>query len=100
MDKGRADGVKAGVEYDVVQKGRAFVRNEGIGLAYSPEEVTGKLRIERADEEVSMGVLARQGFFDRIGIGDEIILQNEQAPALPPDTLADPELRALLRALR
>ena len=100
IDKGRADGVKAEQEYDVVKKGQAFVRNDGIGLAYSPEDVVGKLRIERADEEVSMGALARQGFFDRIGIGDEILLPNEQTPAPPPDTVADPELRALLRTLR
>jgi tetratricopeptide (TPR) repeat protein len=100
IDKGRADGVTAGLEYDVVKKDRAFVRNEGIGLAYSPEDVVGKLRIEQADEEVSMGILARQGFFDRIGIGDEILLPSEQAPAAPPDTVADPELRALLRTLR
>jgi tetratricopeptide (TPR) repeat protein len=100
IDKGRADGVQADLEYDVVRKGRAFVRNEGIGLAWSPEDVAGTLRIERADEEVSMGILTRQGFFDRIGIGDEIILRNEEAPAIPPDTMADPELRALLRTLR
>jgi tetratricopeptide (TPR) repeat protein len=100
IDKGRADGVKAEQEFDVVKKGQSFIRNEGIGLVYSPEDVVGKLRIERADEEVSMGVLARQGFFDRIGVGDEIIAQDEQAPAAPADTVADPELRSLLRTLR
>jgi hypothetical protein len=47
-----------------------------------------------------MGVLARQGFFDRIGIGDEIIARDEQAPAIPADAVADPELRSLLRTLR
>jgi tetratricopeptide (TPR) repeat protein len=100
MDKGRADGVQAGLEYDVVKKGQAFIRSEGIGLAYSPEDVAGTLRIDRADEEVSMGALARQGFFDRISIGDEIILQSEKPAANPADTPADPELRSLLRALR
>ncbi|GHV77911.1 hypothetical protein AGMMS49942_27320 [Spirochaetia bacterium] len=100
IDKGRADGVKAETEYDVVKKGQPFVRNEGIGLDYSPGDVVGKLRIERADEEVAMGILARQGFFDRIGIGDEIILQNEKPADKPPDTMADPELRSLLRSLR
>jgi hypothetical protein len=100
IDKGRADGVRAEAEYDVVKQGRSFVRNEGIGLAYSPEDVAGKLRIERADEEVSLGVLTRQGFFDRIGVGDEIILRNETPQANQADTVADPELRALLRALR
>jgi tetratricopeptide (TPR) repeat protein len=100
IDKGRADGVAAGLEYDVVKKGQAFIRNDGIGLGYSPEDVVGKLRIEQADEEVSMGALARQGFFDRIGIGDEILLLTDQAPVVPPDAIADPELRALLRTLR
>ncbi|MDR3123817.1 MAG: tetratricopeptide repeat protein [Treponema sp.] len=100
IDKGRADGVKAELEYDVVKSGQAFVRNEGIGLAYSPGDVVGKLRIERADEEVAVGTLARQGFFDRIGIGDEIILQDEQAPPAPAEAMADPELRSLLRTLR
>jgi tetratricopeptide (TPR) repeat protein len=100
IDKGRADGVKAELEYDVVKKGQSFIRNEGLGLAYSPEDVVGKLRIERADEEVSMGVLTRQGFFDRIGIGDEIIFHDEQAPPIPADAMADPELRSLLRSLR
>ncbi|GHT87074.1 hypothetical protein FACS1894137_13630 [Spirochaetia bacterium] len=47
-----------------------------------------------------MGTLTRQGFFDRIGIGDEIILQNEKTADKPPDTMADPELRSLLRSLR
>jgi tetratricopeptide (TPR) repeat protein len=100
MDKGRADGVQAGLEYDVVKKGQAFIRSEGIGLAYSPEDVAGTLRIDRADEEVSVGILARQGFFDRIAIGDEIILQSEKPAPNPADTMADPELRSLLRALR
>jgi tetratricopeptide (TPR) repeat protein len=100
MDKGRADGVQAGLEYDVVKKGQAFIRSEGVGLAYSPEDVTGTLRIDRADEEVSAGVLSRQGFFDRIGIGDEIIRQNETPAANSADAMADPELRSLLRDLR
>jgi tetratricopeptide (TPR) repeat protein len=100
LDKGRADGVKAEIEYDVVKKGQPLVRNEGIGLAYSPEDVVGTLRIERADEEVSMGVLTRRGFFDRIGMGDEIILQNEKPIVPQPDAMADPELRSLLRTLR
>jgi tetratricopeptide (TPR) repeat protein len=100
IDKGRADGVTAETEYDVVKQGRSFVRSEGVGLMYSPGDVVGKLRIERADEEVSLGVLSRQGFFDRIGVGDEIILQNEAPQANQADAVADPELRALLRALR
>jgi hypothetical protein len=100
IDKGRVDGVRADTEYELVKKGQAEIRNEGIGLVYSPADVVGKLKIDRADEEVATGILTRQGFFDRIGIGDEIILQSEKPPPAQSDAAADPELRSLLRTLR
>jgi hypothetical protein len=108
IDKGRADGVKDGAEFEIVRKGRVEILNEGIGLVYSPDDVVGKLIVEKADEEVSAGRLSRQGFFDQIGAGDDVFL----APPKPGDSgaggaaksesllPADPELRALLRILR
>jgi tetratricopeptide (TPR) repeat protein len=126
IDKGRLDGVKAGTVYDVVKKGAVTSRSEGVGLSYAQEEVVGTLVINTADEEVSSGTITRKGFFDRISVGDEIILQvpePEASSAVEPDTrnpiqrlfqpaqtdtaepavttpAADPELRALLRTLR
>ncbi|MDR3334114.1 MAG: tetratricopeptide repeat protein [Treponema sp.] len=101
IDKGRADGVSAGTVYEVVKKGRSLVLNEEIGLSYAADDVVGTLVIESADEEVAAGILSRNGFFDRISTGDEIILQ-PQPPEKPPtpEPMADPELRTLLRALR
>jgi hypothetical protein len=101
IDKGRADGVAADVVYEVVKRGRPAILHEGVGLYYSPEDVVGTLRIERADEEVAQGVLSRSGFFDLIGEGDEIILQDQKTEqTLPAEAAANPELRALLRSLR
>jgi tetratricopeptide (TPR) repeat protein len=101
IDKGRSDGVKDGAEFDVVLKGRVELLNEGIGFSFAPEELVGKITIEKADEEVSAGRLARTGFFDRIGPGDEIIIaaakSNTQSSVSLP---SDPELRVLLRMLR
>jgi tetratricopeptide (TPR) repeat protein len=100
IGKGRADGVRNGNVYDIVKKGRVSVRNDGIGLVYSAGDIVGTITIRETDEECSAGVLARNGFYDRIEPGDEIILQGEQpAPAASP-AAADPELRALLRMLR
>jgi len=101
IDKGRADGVKNGDEFNVVMRGRTDILNEGIGLIFTPDDVVGKLTIESADEEVSVGRLTRNGFFDRIGPGDEVILiaettQPQSSLSLP----GDPELRTLLRILR
>jgi tetratricopeptide (TPR) repeat protein len=101
VDKGRVDGVKAGNVYDVVKKGRSQIANEGIALLYSADDLAGKITIDSVDEEVAAGTLARNGFFDRIEPGDEIILQAEKEDkAAPPETAANPELRSLLRTLR
>jgi len=101
IDKGRADGVKDGAVYDVILKGRTGILNEGIGLVFAPEDVVGKITIEKADEEVSAGRLARNGFFDRISPGDEVFLIPEKKDNLSKPVLpSDPELRALLRMLR
>jgi hypothetical protein len=56
--------------------------------------------IESVDEEVASGTLARNGFFDRIEAGDEIILQVSGDSKKPPETAANLELRTLLRTLR
>jgi tetratricopeptide (TPR) repeat protein len=102
IDKGRADGVKDGDVFEVVRRGSAGILNQGIGLVYAADDVAGKITIEKADEEVSSGVLTRSGFFDRISEGDEIFLVPEENAALPqePAVPMDPELRSLLRTLR
>lgn len=101
IDKGRVDGVKDGDVYDVVKKGRPVILNEGIGLSYTSDDLLGTIAITGADEEVSSGALSRNGFFDRITEGDEIILQAKKDETAPPsESGINPELRALLRTLR
>jgi tetratricopeptide (TPR) repeat protein len=101
INKGRVDGVKNGDVYDVVKKGRPAVLHEGIGLSYTTDDLAGKITIEHADEEVSSGTLSRNGFFDRIALGDEIILQAQKDENAPPaEPGINPELRTLLRTLR
>jgi hypothetical protein len=101
IDKGRVDGVKNGDVYDVVKKGRPLILNEGIGLSYTSDDLAGRITIENADEEVASGVLSRNGFFDRIAEGDEVILQAKKDETTPPaESGINPELRALLRTLR
>ena len=101
IDKGKADGVKVDAIYEVVKKGRPMILNEGMGLNYSDGDVVGTLVITEADEEVAVGNLTRNGFFDRIAPGDEVILQEQkQAGGPAADSMADPELRALLRTLQ
>ncbi|MDR1836206.1 MAG: tetratricopeptide repeat protein [Treponema sp.] len=100
INKGRADGVTVNAVYDVVKRGRPQIANEGIALVYSPDELVGTLTISNVDEEIAIGALTRNGFFDRIEPGDEIIFQPERVNRPTVETAANPELRTLLRALR
>jgi tetratricopeptide (TPR) repeat protein len=102
MDKGKADGVKEKDVYDIVKRGSVTVKNEGIGLVYTPDDVVGTLTVDQVDEQVAAGSLTRNGFFDRITAGDEIIkkVAEKTSKASPSEAPIDPELRSLLRALR
>jgi hypothetical protein len=101
IDKGKADGVALDTVYEVVKRGQTALLNEGVGLNYSAGDVVGTLLITQIDEEVAVGTLTRNGFFDRIAPGDEVVLQTgkPQDPAAA-ESMADPELRTLLRTLR
>jgi len=100
INKGRADGVEAGAVYDIVKKGRSQTANEGISLVYNADELVGTIAITNVDEEIAVGNLTRNGFFDRIENGDEIIFQPENTSRPASESAANPELRALLRTLR
>ncbi|MCL2210838.1 MAG: tetratricopeptide repeat protein [Treponema sp.] len=100
INKGKADGIVTETVYDVVKRGRPQPANEGLALVYSNDELVGKLTITNIDEEISIGSLQRNGFFDRIEPGDEIILQSKRQVQQTGETAANPELRALLRTLR
>ena len=100
INKGRADNVRTDTVYDVVKKGQPLTANEGISLVYSNDELVGRLTITNVDEEIAIGTLARNGFFDRIEAGDEVILQAARSQQPANETAANPELRALLRSLR
>ena len=100
INKGKADGIQAETVYDVVKRGRAQTANEGIALVYSGDELVGKLTISNIDEEIAIGTLQRNGFFDRIEPGDEIILNANRTEKPAAESAANPELRSLLRSLR
>jgi tetratricopeptide (TPR) repeat protein len=102
IDKGRMDGIQADAEYEVVKQGVAEIATDGIALRYPESAVAGTFQAAQIDEEVSEGTLTRRGFFDRIAVGDEVILQPkpDQVSASPPVPAAGPELQALLRSLR
>ena len=102
IDKGKADGVAKSNTYQIIRKGSATVKNEGLGLTYTQQDIIGTLVIDEVDELVAQGTATRAGFYDEITSGDEVIAlpAKGSSPIPPKNETIDPELRALLRALR
>lgn len=102
IDKGRADGVAKSNTYQIIKQGSASIKNEGVGLSYTQGDMVGTLVIDEVGELLAQGTVSRAGFYDEIQSGDEVISlhENGSSPVPPKDQSIDPELRALLRALR
>jgi len=102
IDKGKADGVEKGNSYQIIKKGSATVKNEGIGLIYTQQDVIGTVVIDTVDELIAQGTATRAGFYDEITSGDEVIALPEKGanPVPQKNETIDPELRDLLRTLR
>lgn len=103
IDRGKPDGVAVGTSYTIIKKNAPMVQSEGIGLVYSPSDVVGTIKITEVDDYCAFGTLTREGFFDRISVGDEVLLvEGEKAPSNASQTTVpvDPELRELLQRLR
>jgi tetratricopeptide (TPR) repeat protein len=102
IDKGRIDGILPDTEYEIVKQGVAEIATDAVALKYPGSAVVGTFTPAKIDEEVSEGTLTRRGFFDRLAVGDDVLLQPayDPAPAQPAAPRISPELQALLRTLR
>lgn len=106
IDKGKADKVADAAVFDLIKKGKLELKSEGIGFKYLPDDVAGTFTVNEIDEEIAAGTLVRQGFFDMISPGDDIIERAKTDDSKPVagkpagTTDTDPELRTLLRTLR
>jgi tetratricopeptide (TPR) repeat protein len=100
IDKGKIDGVADDAVFDIIKKGKLEIKSEGIGYKYLPADIIGSFAVNQVAEEITLGTITRQGYFDSIALNDEIILKSETNTAEENSDIADPELRSLLMKLR
>lgn len=74
VDLGKSDGFKAGDKLLVLRGSGLAVAPNGLGPSYPQDAVVGSFTITRVDEELSEGKLASADFFDRVNVGDEVLL--------------------------
>jgi tetratricopeptide (TPR) repeat protein len=97
---GKNDGVKAGDAFLIVKKGTVSLRNEGFGAEYRSQDVLGVFTVDKVDEEISQGAMAKSAFFDMINQGDEVVPKAEEKKAEAGQDAALPALYDIVKAIR
>lgn len=75
VDLGKTEGMETGLVLDVIKKGSIRTADSAPGVTFDERALLGQIEIERADEEISQGVLKQNSFYDRVNIGDEVLVK-------------------------
>lgn len=75
IDLGKSENIVKDAQFKIIRKNCVKVADSGIGLSYQNKDVVGTLKVTLAGEEVSEAEIISHGFYDKINIGDEIILE-------------------------
>ncbi len=78
IDIGRFNNVKKNDELLIIKKGGLTFNTEQMGFLYKKKDIVGKFKVSAVDEMVSEGRVIKNGFFDLINPGDEIIYQRKK----------------------
>lgn len=92
VDLGTVEGMKEGVILDVVKAGTVQTADKGPGVVFDEKNLLGTITITRAGEEIAEGTLVQNGFYDRVNVGDEVLVQ------FRPDTRSDADGQILENA--
>lgn len=75
VDLGSVEGMKADVVLDVIKAGKIVTNDKGLGVTFEEKNLLGTIKINRAGEEISQGTLSQTGFYDRVNVGDEVLVK-------------------------
>lgn len=75
IDLGKSENITKDSKFKIIKKVNLKTADSGIGLFYKDDDVVGTLTVSVGGEEVSEAEITSHGFFDRINVGDEIILE-------------------------
>lgn len=112
LDAGRLDGVSVGQTWNIIAKGGIKTADFGPGIVYGESDVLGTVTLSAVGEEISSGMLVQNGFYDRVNVGDLIVLQAQSledepvvegaydVPYVEGQSAASPQEPALLQLLR
>lgn len=100
VNLGRVDGLKVGDVLTLASPDAYVLKGDAPGFVFSAERKTGTFTVAKVDDLIAAGTVKREGFFDKINLGDVILRDGEsQGKNLQP-TAAFPFLYNKIRAIR
>lgn len=76
IDLGTVEGMEKDAVLDVVKAGAIKTADKGPGVTFDKRDYLGKITVSQAGEEISQGTLEENGFYDRVNVGDEVLLRS------------------------
>lgn len=87
VDLGTVEGMKKDVVLDVIKAGKIQTSDKGLGVTYEDKDLLGTITLNRSGEEISQGTLSQSGFYDRVNVGDEVLVKFRPDEASAEDAL-------------
>ncbi|MCR5724750.1 MAG: tetratricopeptide repeat protein [Treponema sp.] len=85
VDVGKTEGMVRGAVLDVVKAGSVHVSDKGPGVIFNDKDKLATITISAVGEEIAQGALVQPGFYDRVNVGDEVLIRS-----LPEGSEPDP----------
>jgi tetratricopeptide (TPR) repeat protein len=74
VNMGRMQGISPDEVFLIIKNNGIELSMDSIALEYDEDDVLGRLTVTETDENLSLGIIETENFFDEINIGDELIL--------------------------
>ena len=87
VDLGTVEGMKKDVVLDVIKEGKIQTNDKGLGVTFEDKNYLGSILLNRVGEEISQGTLSQSGFYDRVNVGDEVLVKFRPEDKADEDSL-------------
>jgi tetratricopeptide (TPR) repeat protein len=74
VDLGRTEGMVKGTQLAIVPAGSIRTADQGPGIIYDQKSILGTISLNAVGEEIGSGTYVQNGFYDRVNIGDEVVV--------------------------
>ena len=76
VDIGKTEGVVNKAVLDVVKAKNVRTVDKGVGVTFDQNSYLGQILIDETGEEIAVGTLTQRSFYDRVNIGDEVLIKS------------------------